>query len=187
MAAPYPVSMTVYDTNGTTAYEGARVTAYNTTTGERLPASAEVLTASNGQAIIDLANFTSAYSNGDAIQIVVYVHKKSIEVRHIIDTSVGSYEPSDMILHWGGAYHANVKVISITVSNSDTTGKYVDFWDRDSPEAKRIPRVEIPNGATVPLYFGEEGLFFKGGICKELETRSANLLNITIKISKLPY
>ena len=186
MVENYPVSFILYENNGTTLAAGVRVTAFNTTTGERLPYTAEVETNALGEAIIDLFNFPSHYSNSDNVQIVAFIHKKSIEVRHTIDTTVGSFEPTNMILHWGGAYLNDIKVISLTVANSDTITKYVDFYDRATPEAK-IERVEVPNGETRSINFGDEGQFFKGGLCKDLETRVANRLTVTIKQPKLNY
>ena len=70
MLSPYPVSGYIYESDGSTALENAVVTARNVRTGEFL--SLKSVSNSAGEYIIDLANFSSGYNNGDLVRIYAY-------------------------------------------------------------------------------------------------------------------
>jgi len=62
---PYIVDITVYD-NTDTVVSSITITAYNESTGELI--TANTVTNSSGQTLMDLANFNEGYNDGDYIQ-----------------------------------------------------------------------------------------------------------------------
>lgn len=67
---PYPIYGIVYDTDGTTAVSSATVRARNETTNELITVTSE----SNGQYVLDAANFASGYLETDKVTIYVIYH-----------------------------------------------------------------------------------------------------------------
>lgn len=90
---PYPISGYVYSTDGSTALVNALVGARNLTTGEYLPAGSQAVSNSSGEYSIDIANFSSGYTNGDIIEILVYAPAGYYAIESTIaNTSTGSEE-----------------------------------------------------------------------------------------------
>uniref|UniRef100_A0A6H1ZRV1 Uncharacterized protein n=1 Tax=viral metagenome TaxID=1070528 RepID=A0A6H1ZRV1_9ZZZZ len=180
MAVPYPISGYVYDIDGITVLANIKVTAINTTQGNRLPNTAIATTNSLGEFIIDLANLPTDYANNDKIHIVAYTIKKSLDSRHTVDTVAGSYS-HNMVLHWTTAHLADCYLVGIVVANSYTGGLYVDLYDRGQPE-HRIIRIEVAAGETESVFLGDSGKFFTGGICKSLEDETSERINVFTKV-----
>jgi len=82
---PYPIDVTAYDPDAV-LWASANVVAYNVNTKESTTAT----TNSSGATAVDLSNLTSGYTNGDHIQITVYLNGKSGSARHTVDTGAGS-------------------------------------------------------------------------------------------------
>ena len=86
MASPYPLDGIIYESNGTTAVVSLTVSVMNVSTGE----TQTITTNSSGQYLVECANFTSGYTNGDVISIWASYGRYYKEELHTIDTSVGS-------------------------------------------------------------------------------------------------
>lgn len=94
MAFPYPMTGIVYDTNGTTVLASVRVSARNERTNKTLSINTDSL----GVYVIDAANFTDGYSNGDTITLSVIYTNLERQIEHIIDTSRGGGSGLDLTL-----------------------------------------------------------------------------------------
>jgi hypothetical protein len=92
-ATPYAISGHVYDTDGTTAIQGAVVSAKNVNNNEFLPNTAHDVTNSAGEYTIDCANFPSGYTDGDVIELHVFspVSKRF----HVYETVINAVNGSE--------------------------------------------------------------------------------------------
>lgn len=179
----YPCSGIISDVDGTTAMEGATVTAYNCTKHEWLPDDMKGTTNAAGEYIIDLANFPTDYSDGDKVHILAYYGNKHIDVRHTIDIGVGSFE-QNMYLHDGEPWLMDTRIEAIHVSNENAAAKYVDIYDRYN-DARRI-RISVGIGQSHSIYFGKKGFLCQDGICIVYETGvTATDMQVAIKQSGL--
>ena len=107
---PYPIDCDIFDTDGSTALEGAYVLAENLTTNETLTSEP---TNSSGKTVIDAANFTSGYSNGEQIKITaLYAGRYKIETVTIDTTQ--------------GASSQNFTTIDVDISKATVS---TDVWD----------------------------------------------------------
>ena len=85
MNTPKPIKVgPVYDTDGTTPIQSAKIYAYNGTNAEF---STEIgTTDSSGTTVMDLGNFPSGYTNGDVVQFMVQETATSyIEGQDVVD------------------------------------------------------------------------------------------------------
>ena len=98
---PFPIDGIVLDIDGSTALNAAKVIVLNATTAERTSG----ITNSSGQFILDLANLTSGYSNGDKLQITAFYGTgtaiRSLSKRYTILLTDGAKALGNMILHEG--------------------------------------------------------------------------------------
>lgn len=89
---PYIISGNVYEVNGT-ASSGTRINVLNTQTGQQL----STLTNANGEYILDLANMSTSYTNGDRLFIKAIKPKNSTNMLYkeasaeaVVDTTTGA-------------------------------------------------------------------------------------------------
>lgn len=88
---PFPVSGTVYDTDGTTALASVKVICRNVTNNE----TQNYTTNSSGQYLFDLGNFSSGYLVGDEISLFV---SYGSYYKEVIFTVSGSSKEQDLTL-----------------------------------------------------------------------------------------
>lgn len=93
-STPYPVTGIIYSLDGSIAEASATVTAINTSTGERTSET----TNSDGQYILDLANFASGYSDGDSVVIRATNGTNSVTTMIGVDETIGKEEDLDLSL-----------------------------------------------------------------------------------------
>lgn len=84
-SGPYPVSGRVFESDGSTVLGGARVILTNSTNNETQAA----VTNSSGEFVIDAANFTSGYLDGDQLSLYC-AYGNAYDERYLtIDTTIG--------------------------------------------------------------------------------------------------
>jgi len=83
-AVPYPISGIIYDSDSE-VLNGVTVSVINTDSNEELTTT----TNSSGEYILDLANLTSGYRNGDLISIYSSYGRRYSEQFHTVVTSTG--------------------------------------------------------------------------------------------------
>lgn len=175
--APYPISGVVYDDNGTGStnlVDGATVIVRNVTKNE----FEAVATNSAGEFLVDLANFTTDYSNSDRIQITAFFGAGSNEIvldrRHTIDTAVGFYNAGNMILHPLGdhffgnytptTYVSKKALLSYSIANRTASAVQVHLYDRLND--RLVMAIVVPATTTINSQIGSYiGKEFDGGIC----------------------
>jgi hypothetical protein len=182
-SAPYPISGTVKDVDGSTALKDVTVTLYNVTKEKWLNASDAGVSDASGHYTLDLANIIGGYEDDDKLQVVAMdsTGTKVMEFRHTVDTDTGSLS-QDIVMHPGIAVCSTCRLTTAVVANSHSGGLYVDFYDRKNDTL--IMRVEVPAGDTVPLHFGyaRSGKLFDGGICIIYEDTTAGRLTVALNI-----
>ena len=87
MSSPYPISGTITDRNST-ALASLTISVMNVATGE----TQSTTTNSSWFYLVECANFTSGYTNGDEISIWASSGRYYKEELHTIDASVGAGE-----------------------------------------------------------------------------------------------
>ena len=175
---PYVISGVVKDVDGSTAVSGATVLVIDVTLGEKTTGT----TGTDGSFSVDIANLTSAYSDADALQVVIYnsAKTKSTEFRHTVDTGQAGYDASTIYLHWTEPVLGDATVISGVLSNKSGGALTVDLYDRDN-DAKKIT-CDVPAGNTIPLNFLFKGVKFSGGVCIIRESDAVNSLEVQLVV-----
>jgi hypothetical protein len=169
-SAPYPISGTVYDRDGSTAV-AAIVTILDTATHEKTSITCN----SNGQFIIDAANLASGYTNGDHLQITASYGSgsgiRSLSKRHTIDTGTGSYDCGSIVLHSGEDSFLTCNITFASHTNSHSGNLYVDFYDRTNDNL--VFRIETIAGETEALPIGYLGVKMDGGFIRIFESETS--------------
>uniref|UniRef100_A0A6M3JYH9 Uncharacterized protein n=1 Tax=viral metagenome TaxID=1070528 RepID=A0A6M3JYH9_9ZZZZ len=124
---PYPLNLTLYDTDGSTVQVSKLITARNETTAETISETTD----GSGQVILDLANLTSSYTNSDVITIYSVDGDKTVYVQHTVDTSVGSYTTS--------LTYIDTSVTDSTELRYFTASEFREFFNMDSYNATSSP------------------------------------------------
>ncbi len=84
---PFAVAVTLYDTDGTTALNNIKVTLRNERTNETINQN----TNSSGQCVLDCADLSSGWSNGDTITVYsIYTNYEDYEEYTIVETDGGT-------------------------------------------------------------------------------------------------
>jgi len=157
---PYPISGYVYDIDGSTAAEGAVVTALNGTTGEELATPYQSTTNASGEYSIDLANLTSGYSNGDKI-VVKVTYSGTDKIKEYATTVVVAtgYEEKNLTL----TYYDVLGMINELLST---------YWERArtdniTPSINKIfdkKRVDLTSGQTAILTYERDTINEKNSL-----------------------
>jgi len=173
---PYTISGSVLDTDGSTALANAQVLIRDITIGEQISTTTD----SNGDFSLDLSTLSSAYSNGDKLQILVQTARKAAWRRTTVDTGVGMENLGDIVMHPEVFQYGpgnSVRMYSYSISNQSATTYYVKFYDVDNDDV--VLTVQVPANNTITHYFGV-GLRFEGGICVIRESNSVDTLQIAM-------
>lgn len=125
MPTPYAISGTISDTDGSTALQSVLVNIYNLNTDEFLGIT---LTNASGQYVLDLANFSTDYTNGDRIEVFSYIDKKFYVHRTTVDTALGN-ETVDMTM------------IQISYTDPDMVSSYLNLKNFNMTEKPTISRI----------------------------------------------
>lgn len=168
----YLINGTVYDLDGSTASDGAKVTIYNVTTKEKTSTT----TNSSGQFLLDLANLASGYTIGDKIVLTAQIgtgsatrslsKRKTTAAADNYEWSVGSIVLHEGMEQWGTCY-----IVQVAHTNSSAGGLYVDFYDRDNDV--RIFRIEAAAGTTTNVLTQYPGIKMDGGFIRVFESETA--------------
>jgi len=166
---PYPVDGVVYDVDGVNVVNNSTVVALNTTTGEKI----SMKTNSLGQFILDLANLTSGYSNGDALQVTATYGSgsaiRSLSKRHTVSTVAGAYAIGNMVLHPGEDHFGDCN-LTFAFITSDTTTRYCDYYDRNDNLIFRISSIA---SSTAEMAFGYLGIRMDKGFIRVFSSETA--------------
>jgi len=175
---PYPITGTVKDVDGSTTFYPGSIKIYDVTLGESISGSI----ASDGSFSVDIANLTSSYSNGDALQVVIYNSRstKSTEFRHIVNTGLPGYEAGTLYMHWTKPLLGTATVIGGVMSNKSTGALTVDFYDRKYDDKKLSCDVPATNTIPIPMLF--KGVEFEEGICIIRESDAANSVEVQLVV-----
>lgn len=158
----YPCALTIMDVDGVTGLADVTVTAYSVTNEEWMPSANQVTTDASGEAILDLANFTTDLDDGDVVQIFAYTTRKHIALRHTVDSGVGALEQT-MTLHDGEPWMDDTNVEAVSVANDSGSAITIEFYDTTN-DVRRF-KIECAANTTESVYFGKRGFEFAGGIC----------------------
>lgn len=169
---PYPLSGLVKDVDGSTVLENIIVTAYDFNTKEYISS----VTNSSGEYMLDLANLTSGYSNGDVIYLTAITNntsniKKYEHYRTTVSTSNG-LEEKNLTLRVGtdpvlppakrnfGGY---VNLLSGYISETAGTARYITL--REAATDLRIGGIiNVAANGTTNWHHSKYGLQYAGGI-----------------------
>lgn len=160
---PYPVTGTVYDTDGTTVVSGAQVKIINVTnSGDSITVTTDAV----GEFVADLADdgFSTDYANNDKLQMVAYVNSrpKASWYRHTVNTILGFWTIGAMYLHAGNLNIGSTRLNAFVIANHTGAVGQVDLRDVENDDL--ILSVELPTNGTSTAYLAQ-GIKFLGGIC----------------------
>jgi len=186
ISPPYPVSGIINDVDGSTVLENVRVTAFNSNTNEWMIGKGAISSNSLGEYTIDLANFSSGYTDNDVIFILAYIGKyKSMEYRITVDTAIGSTTQT-IIMHWQEYFVAPTDdLIQVTrlraysASNNHTSALTVDLYARKDDVLRK--RIRIQANDEADTFFGGLGIDFEGGIAVIHGDDTADRTQVTMK------
>jgi hypothetical protein len=164
---PHPITITVKDTDNTTAVESAKCLVRNCT--KKTTLDPVTLTNSSGIAIVDLANLplaegqTVEYSAGDIILIIAWKGTKMGEahdgVRYVV---TGTSKAQTLYLNpfpykMKTEDSATQRLVSLTCSNDDASNPYYTrVWSFDDGELLRHAVTAAHNSQH--MFFGMRGL-----------------------------
>jgi len=168
--APYPISITAYDTDNTTALASAQAVVRNVS--KNLESDTITLNAS-GQAIYDLANI--GFANGDFVQISVWKGDKAGFDRHTVNTGVGSYD-STVYASILEIYRYSCKIQELTASNESASVADVSVYDVATDTLKHKARIPANDSK---VFRWRWGLHCAGGF---VVIRSVNTLIVTVNV-----
>ena len=134
MALPYIINGILYDTNGSTPIANIKVTLRNEKTNQITSTNTNSL----GQYILDAANLTNGYSNGDILSIFV------------IYTNYEDYEEHTIVESDGGAT-INLTLVAVPASDELRYFTVQDFFDffhltagaSDTPATKEVVKIGV--------------------------------------------
>jgi hypothetical protein len=175
---PYVIIGLVKDVDGSTTFYPGSIKIIDVTLGESLTGSV----ASDGSFSIDIANLTSAYSNGDGLQVVIYNSRasKSTEFRHTVNTGLPGYDAGTLYMHWTKPILGTATVVGGVMSNKSAGALTVDFYDRKYDDKKLSLDVPATNSISIPMLF--KGIEFEEGICIIRESDAANSVEVQLVV-----
>ena len=175
---PYSITGLIVDVDGSTAMSSGSIKVIDVTLGESVSGSL----ASDGSFNIDIANLTSEYSNGDALQVVIYNSRmtKSTEFRHTVDTGLPGYNAGTLYMHWTKPFLGTATIIGGVISNKSAGALTVDFYDRKYDDKKLS--CDIPATDTIPIPMLFKGVEFEEGICITRESDAANTVEVQLVV-----
>lgn len=152
---PFTVSGTCYDTDGSTKLTSGDVLIENSTKGTRVVASINGV----GEYTQDLANLSSGYDIGDVICLTVALAFKSGEIYY--KTQAGdTVLAADIYLK--NSDSAKITCRLYAVSFSSDAARSLHLLDRANNTVR--VRVNVAADATTTVNFGNDGVYFDGGI-----------------------
>lgn len=172
--SPHPVTITVYDVDGTTLMSGAKVLIRNCT--KKTTIETEETTNSSGIALIDLANLplasgqTVEYETGDEVLIIAHHggDHAHIGAKYVV---TGSSKTQTLYLkevpYTGNS--VTERIMSVCASNTDGTNPYyVKIHSFD--DCQLLSHIEVPKGDTKNIVYGGRGI--QGKAIFEIENKA---------------
>jgi len=160
--SPHPITVTLKDTDNSTAKSGASVILRNCT---KKTVSDTKTTNASGQAIFDLANLplgdgqTAEYESGDIILIIAYDNDNKLGPCHDCERYSVTGNSKSSTLYLNPTAFSNVTTISLKsliAGNTDASNAYyVKVFDY--ADGNLIAHAEVPASNTVNLDFGHGG------------------------------
>ncbi len=176
--SPHPITITVYDIDGSTLKSGATVIVRNCT---KKSTSAEKTTNASGVALIDLANMplgdgqTSEYETGDKCLIIA----RDANAYHIGAYYVVTGTSKAQTLYLKEFPYkidpdvATERILGMRVSNTDaSTSYYAKLWSFD--DAELLDFVQVPKEDCRPISYGGRGI--QGRAILEIENKAVMVM-----------
>lgn len=167
---PYPIDLTLYDTDNTTLKADAKFFIRNIT---KKTSTTEETTDSAGVAQIDLANLplgngqTLEYEDGDEVLIIAYDGKNSDALLHVVDTATGSYSATLKLNPLNYVPGSSQRIMQMCGGNTAASVAYFKVYAVDDGEL--LAHVEVPANDTRYVEFGRWGKGASGGFVVERE------------------
>ena len=173
---PYPITVTLYDTDGTTLKNGANVLIRNVTKKTQLPIEK---TDSNGVVIFGLENLpiatgqTNEYDIGDQILIIAFYGnnheaiKKTVSGGSLTQTLYLGYVP--FIMGESNNLLSSDRIVSIVTGNTGSSVYYCKIYAVQ--DGQLLCHIETPANDTRSVFFGDNGLGGGGGFVIERENK----------------
>jgi hypothetical protein len=175
---PYPITGTVKDVDGSTAFYPGSIKIIDVTLGQSVTGSM----APDGSFSVDVAGMPT-YTNGDALQIVIYnsAQTKSTEFRHTVNTGLPGYDAGTLYMHWTKPFLGTATLMAGIVSNKDDSAEYtIDLYDRKN-DAKLLSMDVSPNNS-IPFSLLFKGIPFSEGICIIRESDASNKVEVQLVV-----
>ena len=176
VSTPHPITFTINDENSN-VQSGVRCYVSNTTKGTILETDENgvfIITDSNGNAIIDLANLpvkdsNNEYDQGDIIMLIAYDGKNSDGARYIVvDDSKSQTLQLNPIVHKSANEVTSTRIMSILAANTGGSGAFAKVYSVKGGEL--LAQLEVPsNDQRDHIFGGGQGKGAFGGFIVERE------------------
>jgi hypothetical protein len=168
---PHPITVLVYDTDGSTAKANVNVYVRNCT---KKSTSDKVKTNASGYAMIDLANLsltsgqTAPYNTSDVILIIASYGNTSDGARYVV---TGNSKDQTLYLNNSPLRDDNaVRLLEITTGNTSATVAYCKIWA--FADGELLYHIETPaNDTRTVVCGGGYGKLTGGGFIIERESK----------------
>lgn len=124
---PYPINITLYDTDGSTVATSKLVVMRNGTTSE----TSSGTTNGSGEVILDASNFDSGYTNSDVLTIWSTDGDKTVYTTHTIDTGAGSHTTTLTYIDLSGGTTVSLRYF--------TASQFREFYNIDEYNSSSNP------------------------------------------------
>lgn len=151
----FPISGVVYDTDGSTAVEGALCQAFNITKDE---ASIVVPTNSSGEYMIEIGDLPTQWESSDILIVVTHSNGKTAAARCKIAGVQSTWE-QDLYMRVGKNPTTSVLLRGIVCSCHATAATF-SIVERDTGNCKM--KINVPKDTTISPNLGK-GIFFRDG------------------------
>jgi hypothetical protein len=178
--SPYPIDITVYDTDNVTLIEGASVFIRNLTKGE----SSEIATTdANGVAMIDIASMPTDYSDDDKLIIVAYYKRNSDAELHTVDVSTGAYSSTVYLTPFPYDSCAQLRLMWAAGANTDSSQHSCTLYR--VLDGTEVDQLEVAANSDKSHLYPDKGIEVNGGVIAVRESNSMKVFG-EVRQSKFP-
>lgn len=181
---PYPISGTVFDTDGSTAVEGVQVQIINMTQGKtRLITTTDA----NGQYMLNLGNLSSGYANSDVLYLIAshsdtsedaaassYDGPNKCEYYRTTVNTTNGLEEKNLVLRIGSYIIGDCALVGGKISNNNASAQYVTLRELSTGRVK--DKIYVGASTTTDWHVpnAHPSIFYRGGIIV-LETATGGI------------